>query len=191
MLDGIPLRRASRIVAHGDCDPVGIDEFLLQADLQHSRVRRVASTRVCVDQKALRMRVAPGSLFAPPFHDVVGSELGGVFRYSDTDKTAVRGEIVDSVGSRSVVRVAGKVVGIDLVRRPAPRPADILEVADQLLLLRVDTDDGVAGVQEVFALLSYVVELLVPVGVRRPGEALAVAPQRVAFFLEAAGPSRG
>jgi hypothetical protein len=66
-------------------------------------------------------------------------------------------------------------MNVDFLGRSAPDAARVLEVPNQLFLLGIDADDGIASPQEGALLLLDVAELRIPVGVRRPREPLPVA----------------
>lgn len=77
-----------------------------------------------------------------------------------------------------------EIVGVYLARCSAPRTAGVLELPDQLLFLRVHAEHGIARTLMVFALPSKVAELLVPVGMGRPGEPFDVDPHRKAGLFQ-------
>ncbi len=179
VFDGIPLRRAGRVVANGDWDSEDVCEFLLEAKLVDAGSRSIAPARIRKHEEALRLRIPPCPVLSPPPDKAVDGEVRGVGRDSDVEETSVRRQVVKAVGSRTALSVVGEIVSVDLVGLETPRAAGVLEIADQLLLLGVNADNGLTGFQEGLLLLAYVSELLVPVGVRRPSEALSVPFERV------------
>src|ERR1700694_5150821 len=80
-------------------------------------------------------------------------------------------------------------MSVDLVRRPrlAPLAALVLVVADQLLLLRVNGNDGLARPQSVFDGAVDMSELRVAIGMIAPFFGLAVALQAVAILPQELG----
>ena len=91
------------------------------------------------------------------------------------------------VGRRPVQGVAEEVVSVDLVGLLPPGDTGVLEVADQLLLLRVHAEDRQALLPEGSDEPLEEDELLLAVGVVRPAEALDVDAQAVAQVTEQAG----
>ena len=65
-----------------------------------------------------------------------------------------------------------------------PFPSAVLEGTDQLLLLGVDRDHGLAGLQKRFDLVVEVVELGIPVRMLVPFERLGRRLQAVASLIE-------
>src|ERR1035441_7686997 len=102
------------------------------------------------------------------------------------------GHIVDPVGIGAGHLGTGKIMSIDLGRRPrlAPLAALVLVVADQFLLLRVHGNDGLARPQSVFDGAVDMPELRVAIGMIAPFLGLAVALQAGAVLPPALGASR-
>ena len=92
---------------------------------------------------------------------LVGPPLQGVFPQT-------RAIAVAAPGIRLDQQAAG--LRIQSASRMTPRAAGVFELPDQLLFLRVHAEHGIAGTLMVFALPSKIAELLVPVGMGRPGE---------------------
>jgi hypothetical protein len=103
----------------------------------------------------------------------VDGEARGVVIDSDTHPAFVAAEVVDAIRNRlAMVRIANdEIMDADLVGlTPAPpRPAPILEVADQLLLLRVDRDGRLPALLTASDGRGDVPKLGVPIEVNRPG----------------------
>jgi hypothetical protein len=99
----------------------------------------------------------------------------------DAHPARVAREVVDAIGHGLALGGDEEVVyphGFGLARR-APRPPGILEITDQLLLLRIDRDHRLARGLELTDLRDDVAELGVPVRVRRSFARLAVGLQAV------------
>ena len=76
---------------------------------------------------------------------------------------------------------------VDEHRGSVPGRARVLEIADHLLLLGVDAHDRQVTLGETRPLFRDVDELLVPIRVRAPGDALAVDAQREGEVVEDPG----
>src|SRR5438067_1350939 len=93
--------------------------------------------------------------------------------------------IVDAIGRCPALRVAGKVVVVDLLRFLTPRCASVFELADEFLFLRIDADAWVTAATEVRALRADVLELPIALGVLLARvQHLAVAAQAELFVAQ-------
>jgi hypothetical protein len=173
-------------VAHRHPQPPPVGQFLLKLLLPQAGPTTVAATGVAQDQQLVGVRIPAPSVVLPPPRDRVGRERGGVGRQPHVDVAPITTHVVETVGDGPAQGVVQEVVGIDLLGRAAPAPPRVLEVADQLLFLAVYADRGIVQDREPLPLAADVVELPVPVGVRRAGEALPVGPQRVAEIIQKA-----
>ena len=105
---------------------------------------------------------------------------------SDTDPCFVAAHVIDAIGNRLACRILGKVVdhgflGVPLRLPLAPR---VLDIPDQLLLLRVDRDHRLSALEKLIRLRIDMFELCVAVRVRRPFGALAHRLQPIAKLVQ-------
>src|SRR5262249_7311123 len=98
--------------------------------------------------------------------------------------TAVPPHVVDAEGHGPAFRHAREVVIIHLDGFSAPGPPPVLEVADQLLLLRIDADDRQPGGSERRPAGGDVPELLIAVWVLGTASPFLGALEREAHRLE-------
>src|SRR5262249_41924114 len=103
-------------------------------------------------------------------------------RGADHHVSRVPADVVNPRRDGAAQRPTGEVIVEDLPAVAPPAAAGVLERADQLLLLGIDADDGQAPRQIPAPDPGQVAELPVPVGVARPGQALAVGPQGEALL---------
>ena len=96
--------------------------------------------------------------------------MGGSHKHSG----AVGARVVDAVGDGDAIGLRAEVVVVDQVGSSAPGAAGVLEVADQLALLGINTDDRQVPFSELDALLGDVGELLVAVGAGAMSDAFVV-----------------
>jgi hypothetical protein len=75
-------------------------------------------------------------------------------------------------------------VGIDFFRRLAPDQARIFEVADQLLLLGIHTDDRLLRLQVLRALQLDVAKLLIAIRMSGTGRLFDIGAQTIAVFAQ-------
>ena len=125
--------------------------------------RPVAAAAIGEDQQPGRSGVAALTVVGPPSGQVVGGECGGVVAGADEQVATVVLDVVDAVGQGDALGFGTEVMVVDEGGLLAPGGAGVLEVADQLPLLRVDADDGRAGSGEGLALGGDVGELGVAV----------------------------
>src|SRR3984893_18040017 len=145
VLDFVPFRCAGRIVADLDRrgDLVG---QRLQLDLPQPRARAVGHDAVRRNHQVTPAGVARAPNPIEPSADRLHRELGRVVRDADADPADIGGRVVDAMRQHLAQLLALPIVHVH-VQRAAFGPiirAAVLEVADQLLLLGVDRDDGLA-----------------------------------------------
>jgi hypothetical protein len=116
----------------------------------------------------------------PPGADRVRGELGGVGADANADPPLVQRDVVDPIRGSLPARVGGEVVRVDLDRLPLGRPFSpvVLELADQLPLLRIHRYDRLLGGQRGGDGVVDVVKLRVAIGMLGPLPGLAVALHR-------------
>ena len=122
----------------------------------------------------------------PPTADGVDREAGGVVVDTDTDPAFVAAQVIDSIGDRLALGGDDEVVHLHTLRLSlrSPLAPRILEVADQLFLLRVHRDDRVSLRLMVAHLIIEVGELGIPIRVRGAFLCLAIRLQRVAQVMQ-------
>src|SRR5262249_22346673 len=142
VLDLVPLRCARRIVVDTDREPSLVGK-LLQLDFPEPHTRTIRAAAVGRDRQFSCMRIALWSLAFEPATDRMHGELGSIARDPDADEAGVGGHIVYAIRHD-----LAEFLVLEVVHVHTPRIAfrtvigsDILEVADQLLLLRIDGDD--------------------------------------------------
>ena len=121
----------------------GLVGELLQFDLPQPHARTIRAAAVGRDRQFSRLRIALSSHAFEPAADRRDGELGRVAGDPDADEAGVGGHIVDAIGHDLAELLVLEVVHVHALRiafRTIVGSA-ILEVADQLLLLRVDGDD--------------------------------------------------
>jgi len=183
MLDGIPLRRATGIMAHRDGEARVIGE-LLQLVLPKSRTVPIASASITFDHKVVGIRVALSPVRCPPTaqagHCKRGRDRAPAYHHIGV----IRPLIGQAVGRRFAGGVAGKVVHVDLFGHNAPARPSIFEVPEQLGLLRVHTEDGLAvSAEQRLGALNKTI-LLITMRVRFARETFDVGPQGILHALE-------
>src|SRR6516165_3957473 len=122
----------------------------------------------------------------PPAADRLDGESGGVMICADTHPALVVVDVVDAIGNGTAKLRVYEVVDVDELRASLTTPflAGILEIAHQLLLLRVDRDHRLVGFQEGGRLVCDVLELRVAVDVLLPFLGLAVRLQTIAQIVQ-------
>ena len=81
---------------------------------------------------------------APPLLDAFDCELRRVVRRSDIHSASITLEIIDAVWDCDPICHGAKVVVVDGIALLSPDASWVLEASDQLFLLGVDTQYGVA-----------------------------------------------
>lgn len=96
------------------------------------------------------------------------------------------GYVIDAIRDSTSQSVTGKIVGVDLLWLLTPGAALAGKVADQFLILGVDTDDGQPGLKEKLSHPLDVAELAVSVRMVRSSQALTVDDQTKVQLLQKA-----
>src|SRR5258707_181341 len=115
MLDRVPLRAASGIVAHRHSYAETIAELYLQAFFPGAHAAPIAATRVSQHQEMIGAKREPGSAFGlPPGGDRISRERRRISRGANIDEAAVVRDVVHAVrhrASEGVVRIVMHVDG--------------------------------------------------------------------------------
>src|SRR5450432_688024 len=185
VLDLVPLAGAGREVTDVDREGEFVGEPL-KFGLPHTRSVAVATTSISGDEDLACIGVTFLADLLPPRVDRGDGEYRRVVIDAHADEAVVGGEIVHAVRDRFADGVAGKVVDIYQFRLALrlPLAAPVLEVADQLLLLRVDGDDRHAALDAVLGLGVDVLELRVAIGMLLALDGLVRCLEAVIVFLQ-------
>ncbi len=163
-------------MTHGDLKVRLVGEFL-QPLFVTTGSGSVTAAAVSLDHQPF----CPGIVFPvslPPVAEGIRGEVWNVFRCRHADVPGVALGIIDSVRRDTPFGIRRKVVVVDLLALATPRLAVVFELADQLFLLRIDTDPRVARFAKRFTLSGNVAELLVAFGMMLAGvQHFAMAPQ--------------
>src|SRR6476660_4960773 len=157
MLDPVPLAGAGRQMADGDAQTEFIGQRL-QFALPQAYPSAVTAAAIGGDQQATGLRIAGATHAVPPAADRIDGETGSIVVDADTHPPRV---------------------GLSLRTQFA---AAILEVANKLLLLRVNRDHRLTRRQRITRLGIDIAELRVTVGMVAAFPGLAIGLQAVAEF---------
>ena len=182
MFHVVPLRGAARVMTDRDLQ-AGFVREPLQFTFPQSRTPAVAAAAIHLDQQSRGVGI-PTALFLPPDADAADAELAGIAAGSHVDVPAVGGQVVNAIGNRPALRLAGKIVRVDFVRLITPPRSVVLERTDQLAVFRVGADHRLARFEKLALFSPDVTELAVAVRMRRTGKTLDVRPQRITEFLK-------
>src|SRR5579871_1741897 len=169
---------------YGYAEPVA--QQLLQVLLPGGYPTPVGAAAVRQDQQMGFAGVEVTSFFLPPSGDDGHRKRRRVMRHADHDVARILGHVIDAEGDCHALRLARKIVLLDLRRLLAPGPPGLAKVADQLLLFRIHADDRLAGLEELLPQGRDVAKLLIPArrvprGAPPPSDG---GPQREAHPLE-------
>src|SRR5262249_44983003 len=115
-------------------------------------------------------------------------ELWRIMIGPQAELAVVAGQVVDPIRDRLAKRLVGEVMDLDRLRLPLRLPlrTDVLELADQLLLLGVDRYDRLTAVLVSDHLPVDVLELSIAVRMRRAFLGLAISLPTIAGPLQQA-----
>ena len=161
VLDGVVLGAVGRVVHHDNLHsyPVGEADEVLLDDMVGAGV---GAASVAEYHQHPCVGIGRTQMLPPAGLDVVAHELGGVVAGADGEVPSVSGDVVDAVRHDGPLGEGGEVVVERPGRSRAEHGALPLEVADKLLLLRVDADDRDAGLDANPLDLADFLELPVP-----------------------------
>lgn len=183
MLYRIPLGCTSGIMAKRDFNAETVGQVFLDCTFEKTRAAIVASTRISQYQQFVGIWIMMLALRSPPVPDCVGGKIGSVARGSHVYYTVIAGYIINAVWCGYAFGVLPKIVRINFISLASPADTLVGEIADKLFFLSINAYNRQPGIQEFFALLGEVSELLVAVWMRRAGEAFAIGLERKPFFL--------
>ncbi len=178
MLDGIPFRRSRRIVGDSNSDPKFISE-LLQARFPLLTPIAIRASAISFNQQLRAANIHMASKLCPPGADRSDRKLCRVMRDTNRDIPLIAPDIIDAIRNGLALGLTRKVIDIDCVRTLPPLPTGLLEVANQLFLLRVDANDRRFPPQKCSARLRNVFELFIAPRRLFARETLAVDSHRV------------
>ena len=177
ILNGIILGGAGRIMADHNRDAESVNELALQRKFPEPGAAVVAATRITEEQE-LVLSLKAGMLWVgPPLCDGMGGKFWCIIGVAQIDIILVMDDVIDAIGYGPTQRIAREIMDIDLLRSLTPTTTLIGEVADQLLVLGIDTNDRIACVQELLSHTTNVAKLSVAVGMNSASQALAVGNQ--------------
>src|ERR1700723_2374830 len=185
MLDLVPLAGSRREMMDLDGYAQLIGQAL-QFELPQSRARAVRAAAVGGDDQPTRERVANLADLSPPTADRLNRESRGVVVDADGDPTRVGRQIIDSIGHSAAEFLDQEVVHAHFLRIASRTPfaAGVLEISDQLLLLRIDRNSRLVLGHRAEYGLAEDPKLRVAVGVVEKFAGLAVGLQAELVFLQ-------
>ena len=141
MLNWVPLGSAGWEVANGDIQLESVSQLFLELYFPQAQAIAVAATAITQDQDRRRTRKVELSNLLPPACQNVHNELGGIGRFSNVHISTVVIEYINAIGHCPSERIQLEIVVVDIFGFQTPALSRILEVADQLLFLRIDADN--------------------------------------------------
>ena len=144
-----------------DAEPVSA--LALQFSFPEPGTAVVAAARITEDQELVLVRKAGACGVGPPLCDGMGGKFGRIIGVAQIDIALVMDDVIDAIRHGPTQRIAREIMQIDLLRRLTPSATLVGEVADQFLVLGIDTDDRIAGAQALLSHTTNVVKLAVAV----------------------------
>ena len=184
ILDRIILGCAGRIMADQNRDAEAVRALALQFSFPEPGTAVVAAARITEDQELVLVRKAGARRVGPPLCDGMGGKFGRIIGVAQIDIALVMEDVIDAIRHGPTQRIAREIMQIDLLRRLTPSATLVGEVADQFLVLGIDTDDRIACAQELLSHTTNVVKLAVAVGMHCARQALAVGDQAKAQLAQ-------
>ena len=141
MFDVVPLRRTAWVVGNGDRKPVFVGPTL-QFAFPKAGSMAVTAAAVRRDQQFLGIGMLFRSCTLPPLANRMDGKLGRVGRRANRDVSSLVRNVVNAVGDRAALGIAGKVINRDLVRFLSPEGSGVLEIPNQFGVFRIPLITG-------------------------------------------------
>src|SRR5215211_3843137 len=182
MLDRVVLRAAGRIVGHLNIEPQvasQVAQFLLEAMLAIA----VATAAIAEEEQPRGTPVLRPAEALPPPPNSVARQFADIRSAGQVHQALVAQNIVHAIGHQAVFR-RDEIVVAHAHQSIGDGPARMMEIAQDLLLFRVDAQDGTGGASILVPQLGDVSELGVTMLVVARGFVLEGLPARQAELLE-------
>ena len=170
-------------MAYRDFQAERVGDSLLKLFLETPQAIAVTPAGVSQDQQFARLSIVLAAVSKPPLPDRIDGKLGRVGRNADMNESMVAAQIVHTIGSRLAQSILREIVRIDFDGFSNPRPARILEISDQLFMLRIDADHGQSLPEESPLLLQNMAKLTVAIRMGWTCETLAICLQAQSSFF--------
>ena len=169
MLDGIPLARAGRKVAHMNVQSSIVGQSL-EFGFEALDSMAVAPTAVGGEIEGSGPRISLLAHEFPPSPHAHQSEFRRVMAHPDIDESLMRGHIIDSIGIDLPLAAIGKIIDGD--RREGllgmPFTTRVAEIPHEFFFLGIDGNDGVPRGLKGHGLVMNPLKLGIAVGVVAP-----------------------
>src|SRR5215467_2552352 len=181
MLYRIPFGGACREMSHRNTQPKFIGQ-LLQAKLPPPGAITVWVAAIGFYQQFVLANIFQTPNFDPPQSDCSNGEFRCLMRNANHDKAFVGSQVINPIRDSNAVSLTRVVIFQYWNRSPTPRATSILEVADQLSLLRIHADHSLTSFQEAAAHSHHISHLAITLRVLFPCQTFAIDTGRVAQF---------
>ena len=151
-----------------------------------SRAVTIAAAGIGQDQQLVRRREGRLSFRLPPGGNRFDGKLGCVRRTTDIDIALIVEQVVDAIRHSSTESVLLEVMHVYVRGRLTPAASRVLEIADQLLFLRIHADNGQARLPKGFHFARDVLELFFALWMGRSAQAFDVGFQGVVHLFQQA-----
>ncbi len=183
MLNQIPLGGTWRKMSNGNRQSELVCKSL-QSDFPSPDSWSVSASAITFNQQAIRSFVFVSSNGHPPRTNGFDDERGCFSRNTHDNKAFVVFNVVDAQWNCSSVRPTRKVMVKHVSGMTPPSASGVFEVAQEFLFLAINADN-----RPFFALKAppppcEKAKLLIPIGVVRFRQSLAVGPQRVLHLVQ-------
>ena len=159
----------------------------LQTYLPGPATVAIGTPTVSFDGQARRTRIPVPAYAQPPRPDSTHGKISRLMRSADHDIALISIFVIDAVGISAASGQTGKVVVQHIAILTPPSTPTVLEIADQLLLLRIYADYRPILSLEPSSATAQEAELSVPLWVLFSPEPLTIRSQRVFLRPQQAG----
>ncbi len=184
MLYRVPFRSSGWVVADRNGQAQSINYFLLKVPFPYSRATTIAAPTIHFDHQTRGVREAFRQFSLAPVGNAVDGKGRRVRRLTDIDCALIVLQVIDTIGNGTPNRILGEVVNMDDLRLLTPDLTWVLEIAHELLLLGIGTDDRVSCRLMLRSLFVDVLELSITVRMLCTGSLFHIGPQAIVMLLK-------
>lgn len=177
-------------MANHDLNAELVSQLFLDLLLPQPVTAIVAAAGVGQNQQLVFTAKAWPAGVSLPLGNGTGGKLRCIIGIANVDIALVMGQVINAIRHSPTQRILTKVMDMDLFRLLGPLATLIAKVADELLLLGIDTDNRIAIGEKQLLDPPDVAELFVPVGMIWASQTFAIAVESIFQFLQQAAHRR-
>lgn len=183
MFNRVPFGSAGRVMGHGDNQAKFIGQ-LLEPLFPDPAPAAIRITTIGLDQQMFLVWIGRLPHYHPPATKCCHGKLWGVVGSADRDKALILPDVVNAIGNGFALGQTWKIIHIHFPPLLTPGSTRVLEIANQLSFLGIDTDHSPATTQIHSTPADNIAKLLISVRVLLTGDTFVIDLQRIIALLQ-------